>query len=94
MVICGITLIPLVVGLWVADPGILTSFYSDDMAFYGLERWRYQILKLLLDTGPDRGYFPDPSKLLFISYSLDQEEVVNQEFEAEGGGATPDLCRG
>ena len=36
MVLCGITLIPLVVGLRVADPGILTSFYSDDMAFYGL----------------------------------------------------------
>ena len=39
---------------------------------------------MLLERGPDRGYFPDPEKSHFIADTHDQKEAVNREFEAEG----------
>ena len=37
-----------------------------------------------MKRGPDRGYFPDPAKSLFILDTPGQEEVVKREFAAEG----------
>ena len=37
-----------------------------------------------MERGPDRGYFPDPDKSLFISNTLGEEEAAKQEFAAEG----------
>ena len=34
--------------------------------------------------GPDQGYFPEPTKSLFISDTPGQEEAANREFAAEG----------
>ena len=38
---------------------------------------------MLLERGPDRGYFSEPPKSLFIAKSPDQEEAAKQEFDAE-----------
>ena len=37
-----------------------------------------------MDRGPDRGYFPDPAKSLFISETPGQEEATRGEFAEEG----------
>ena len=37
-----------------------------------------------MKRGPDRGYFPDPAKSLFISDNLRQEEAEKQDFALEG----------
>ena len=37
-----------------------------------------------MKRGPDRGYFPEPNKSLFISDTTDQDEAANQEFVKEG----------
>ena len=37
-----------------------------------------------MERGPDRGYFPDLAKSLFISDTLGQEEAVRREFAEEG----------
>ena len=55
------------------DPGLLSPFYADDAAFDGLARRRTQLLKLLMKRGPDRGYFTDLAKSLFISDTPGQE---------------------
>ena len=34
--------------------------------------------------GPDRGYFPEPTKSLFILDTSGQEEAVRREFAEEG----------
>ena len=39
---------------------------------------------MLMERGPDRGYFPNPDKSLFISDTLGQEEAVRREFAVEG----------
>ena len=34
--------------------------------------------------GPDRGYFPDPDKSIFILDTPGQEEAVKRDFSVEG----------
>ena len=72
MVLYGITIAPLVEELRDADPKILSPFYAYDAVFDGLARRSAAQLILLMDRGPDRGYFPDPSKSLFIADKLEE----------------------
>ena len=83
MVLYGITLVPLAEELRLANPGILSPFYAYDAAFGGLARRSAHILKLLMKRGPDRGYFPEPSKSLFISDTPGQVEAAKREFAVE-----------
>ena len=76
MVLYGITLIPLKKELRDADPTPLSPFYADDAVFDGLARQSAAQLRLLVDRGPDQGYLPKPSKLLFIADNLDEEEAT------------------
>ena len=66
MVLYGITLVPLAEELRAADPGLLSPFYADDVAFNGLARRSTQLLNMLMKRGPDWGYFPETAKSLFI----------------------------
>ena len=84
MVLYGITLVPLAEELRAADTGLILPFYTDDTAFDGLARRSAQLLKLLIRRGPDRGYFPDPARSLFISDKPGQEEATEREFAKEG----------
>ena len=80
----GIALYPLVEKLRDADITLLSPFYANDAAFDG-SMWRSAAqLRLLMDQGPDRGYFPEPAKSLFISDNLEDEEAERQEFERTG----------
>ena len=81
MVLYGITLVPLAKELRAADPGLLSPFYADDAAFEGSARRSAQLLKLLMKRGPDRGYFPEPAKSLFISDTPGQEGAEKWEFD-------------
>ena len=73
-----LTLVSLVEELRVADLGILSPFYADDAVFDGSARHSAQLLKMLMKRGPDRGYFPEPSKSLFIPDNPEQEEAVKK----------------
>ena len=84
MVLYGITLVPLTEELQAADPGLLSQFYADYAAFNGSARRSAKLLKLLINRGPDRGYFPDPAKSLFISDTQGQEAAAKREFAKEG----------
>ena len=84
MVLYRITLVPLAEELRAEDPGLLSPFYADDVAFDGLAQRSAQLLKLLMKKGPDRGYFPEPAKFLFISDTPGQEEAAKREFAKEG----------
>ena len=44
-----ITLVPLAEEIQAADPGLLSTFYTDDAAFYGSARRISHLLKLLLE---------------------------------------------
>ena len=83
MLLYRINLVPLTKELRAADLGLLSPFYADDTALDGLARQSTQLLKLLMGKGPDQGYFPKPSKSLFILDTPGQEEAARREFEAE-----------
>ena len=59
-----------------ADPELLEPFYDDDAAFYGLAQRSARLLILLMEWGPDRGYFSDLPKSLLFSNSPAQEEAM------------------
>ena len=84
MVLYGIALFPLAEELRAADPGLLSPFYADDVAFDVLAQNSAQLLKLLMKRGTDQGYFPEPAKYLFILDILGQEEEVKRYFAKEG----------
>ena len=72
MVLYGITFVPLAEELQAADPGLLSPFYADDATFNGSAQRIALQLNMLMKRGPDRGYFPEPAKSLFISDNLGQ----------------------
>ena len=72
VVLCGISLSPLAEELRAVDLGILSPFYADNAAVDGSVRSSVKLLKLFMERGSDRGYFPEPSKLLFILYTMGQ----------------------
>ena len=74
MILYRIILFPLAKELRAADLGMLSTFYVDNAAFGGSERRSSQLLNMLMKRGPDRGYFPEPAKSLFISDTPGQEE--------------------
>ena len=84
MVLYGITLAPLEEELRAAYPGLLSPFYADNAAFDGLARRSAHLPKLMTKRGPDRGYFSEPAKYLFILDNPGQEEAVKREFSKEG----------
>ena len=64
--------------------GLLSPFYADDAAFDGSARQSAQLLKLLMERGPDHGCCPKPDKYLFVLDTPGQEEAARREFVAEG----------
>ena len=67
IVLYGIYLVPLVEELRDADTTLLYLSYTDDAVFYGSARQSAAQLRLLMDQGAYQGYFPKPSKSLFIA---------------------------
>ena len=84
MVIYGITLVPLVEDIWVADLGLITQLYTDDVAFDGLVWRSTQVFKLLMERGLDRGYFTKLFKYLFIVETSGKDEAARREFAVKG----------
>ena len=66
MILYGITLVSLFKELRAADPGLLTPFYAYNEAFNGSARRSAQLLKRLMKSGTEQGYFPEPANSLFI----------------------------
>ena len=59
---------------------MISLFYADDAAFDGSARRSAQLLKLLMERGPDRGYLTKPTKCLFIFDTSGQEEAAKRKF--------------
>ena len=78
MVLYGITLVPLIEELRVADPWLLSPFYAGYAAFEGLARRSALLLKISMKRRIDRGYFPKPAKSLFILDKPGQEEAAKR----------------
>ena len=74
MILYGINLVPLKEELRGTDTTLLSPFYSNDVAFDGSTQRSAVQLRMLMDRGADRGYFPDPSKSIFIAENPEEKE--------------------
>ena len=54
------------------------------MAFDSFPRRSAQLLKLLMERGTNRGYFPKLAKSLFVLDTPGQEEAKRMKFAMEG----------
>ena len=84
MVLYSINFFHLAEELGATDPGLLSLFYADNAAFDGLAQRSAQLLKLLIERGPDRGYLPESAKSLLISDTPGQDEASSREFASQG----------
>ena len=75
MVLYGITLFHMAEELKDADPTLLSPFYANDAGLYVSARRIAAQLRLLVDRGTDRGYFPEMAKSLFIADKLEEKEA-------------------
>ena len=81
MVLYGIALVLLAEELRDADPTLLSLLYANNVVFGRSARRSAVQLCLLMDQDPDRGYFPEPSKLIFITSNLEEKQAARREFE-------------
>ena len=66
MVLYVITPIPLAEELQAEDLGLLTMFCAEDSEIDGLAWSSAQLLNISMKRGPNRGYYLNPSKSMFI----------------------------
>ena len=81
IVLYGITLVLLEEEPRDADPTLMSPFQADDAVFDGSERQSAAKMRLLMDRGPDRGYFPEMSKSIFITDNQEEKEAAMWESE-------------
>jgi len=76
MLIYGLTLVPLAKRLRDEVPNTNQPWYADDCAMSGTSTSIAKAMVLLLKLGPQRGYFPEPSKSIIVCRADCQEQVA------------------
>jgi hypothetical protein len=67
MVLYGLALAPLSESLRIAVPGLVQPWYADDAAMAGPISQIRKAQLLLQEWGPQRGYYPEPSKSVLVT---------------------------
>jgi hypothetical protein len=83
MVLYGLALTPLAEQLRLAVPTVVQPWYADDAAMEGPVRDIAKAMRLLQQQGPARGYYPEPTKSIFVGHegSLDRAKILLMEFD-------------
>ena len=66
MIVYGIGVLPLIRELWGAHPCVTQPWYADDAGAGGKFTHILAHLWNLQARGPPRGYFPEPTKIIFF----------------------------
>jgi len=89
MVIYGVALTPLTETVRQQLPATLQAWYADDSAFGGTAPDIAAAMRTILERGPARGYFPEPSKSILICNpavrATVQAELAEFSFQYEDG---------
>eukprot|EP00957_Ditylum_brightwellii_P044679 3387409-Ditylum_brightwellii.AAC.1 len=84
MVTYGITLVPLAEQIRAADAEVMVPFYADNITLDGPVGRNACQLKLLMEHGPDRGYFPEPDKSIHVCDIAEDTKKARTAFDAAG----------
>eukprot|EP00957_Ditylum_brightwellii_P166656 12687061-Ditylum_brightwellii.AAC.1 len=79
----GIALLPLAEQLRQEEKEALVPFYAGDLSLDGPARLNARLLKVMMERGLDRGYFPKPEKLIHICDNPADLEATRVVFAAE-----------
>ena len=66
MIAYGIGVLPLTRELWDSHPQVTQSWYADDVVGGGKFQQILEHFRDLQARGPDRGYYPDPTKSISV----------------------------
>ena len=82
MFVYGISMVPLAEFLRAEVPSLIQTWYADDCSMGGRVSGIATAMKLLLEKGPQRGYFPEPAMSIFIGQREDtpRAKAVLAEF--------------
>ena len=83
LVLYGTTLVPLAEERRDTDPTVLSPLYTNDAVFDESAMRSAAQLRLLMDRGPDQGYFYNPAPSLLISDNPEEKEAAVREFDME-----------
>ena len=75
MALYGLALVPLAIFLRQAVPSVIQPWYADDAAMAGPVSGIKTAMRILLEMGPKRGYFPKPAKSIFVGRPADSEKA-------------------
>ncbi|MEM7495956.1 MAG: hypothetical protein AAF471_07510, partial [Myxococcota bacterium] len=81
MMLYGLALAPLSRQIREATPSVCQSWYADDSGMGGPASKIAQSMRLLARHGPERGYFPEPSKSIVVCREEDRAAVQDQLVE-------------
>ena len=73
MVLYGVMLIPLGKTLRRTAPGVLQPWYADDFSMLGPATDMQNVMRQLMEEGPPRGYYPEPSKSIVVCRAADED---------------------
>jgi hypothetical protein len=80
MMLYGVALMPLAKKIQAAVPEAMKPWFADDLGAAGRAEHNARCLDFLLKTGPWYGFYPKPSKCVYICKAED-EARARKEFE-------------
>ena len=84
MVVYGVALVPLAEIIRAADKEVLAPFYADDVGLDGPAGRNAKLMGILVEHGPDFGYFPEPGKSIHVCDDVADMAAAEEAFAARG----------
>ena len=83
MVLYGLAMVPLAKYLREAVPTVIQPWYADDCAMSGGVKGIAEAMDILQRLGPSRGYYPEPTKSIFVCRQADRRKAKEllEDFE-------------
>eukprot|EP00957_Ditylum_brightwellii_P117734 8981842-Ditylum_brightwellii.AAC.1 len=79
-----VALVPLAEIIQVAEKEVLAPFYTDDVGLDGPVGRNAKLLGILVEHGPDFGYFPEPEKSIHVCNNVADMAAAKEAFKARG----------
>eukprot|EP00957_Ditylum_brightwellii_P162740 12392706-Ditylum_brightwellii.AAC.1 len=77
-------LVPLAEELKAKEEAVLPPFYADNLSLDGPAKANVRLMLHVMERGPNRGYFPEPTKSMNICDDESQVEVARAAFKELG----------
>eukprot|EP00957_Ditylum_brightwellii_P163550 12452510-Ditylum_brightwellii.AAC.2 len=84
MILYGIVLVPLATIIWMQEKDVMAPFYTDDTLLNGPATANARMMLVLMEHGPDFGYFLEPEKSIHVCNRPEEMEEAKACIQAAG----------